>query len=118
MSEAQQDKIAGGDRYIIGRHTERSDKRGEIHTVCQRRQVNTREILLSFKREDGIFPCASGLLIADAHPDPFEAIDAALAAPLGEDEKAIGSLEWHHLRFAAWVVAGRRGHLPYLRGLR
>lgn len=38
MSEAQHDKIAGGDRYIIGRHNEHSgEKVGEIHTVCRYR---------------------------------------------------------------------------------
>ena len=37
MSEAQHDKIAGGDRYIIGRHKEDSQQNGEIHTVCRYR---------------------------------------------------------------------------------
>lgn len=68
--------------------------------------MNTREILLSFKREDDIFPCASGLRFADAHPDPHQAIDAALAVAAREDEMTCGPLEWHHLRFAAWVISG------------
>lgn len=75
-------------------------------------EVNTREILLSFKREDGIFPCASGLRFADAHPDPHEAIDAALAVPLNGE--TCDPLEWHNLRFTAWVVNGRPdADLPY-----
>lgn len=39
LIEAQdKNKIAGGDRYIIGRHNEYSgEKVGEIHTVCRYR---------------------------------------------------------------------------------